>query len=865
MKPNRDKRPDGEWKEFQTRRATQAELKDMFADGAPLGVVTGAVSGNLVMAEVEGRAAGLVLGIRDLAHDSGLGELWDKVDQGWKEISPSGGTHWFFRQQSPPSGNRKLARRPSTPEELEAWKGRETRTAEDIPDPAKRQLRLQKIAATTVNDVVQVLAETRGEGGFVVVSPTPGHFHETGNAWRMARGCAPEQVPTLTDDEAEAFLGLLSTIDVPVPGKQVHNEPVPVRRPDRAGVFGGMSPGDDYERTPWEDILIPHGWKLNFQDSSGAKYWIRPGKNFGISASTGRDPERDRLYVFTTSTTFDAEVPYTKFGAYAHLNHDNDYKAAASQLRKEGFGRDPEIAATTPPRLAAAPEAESPTRQDKEVPAVFPGPVVAGSSSNLATVTELHPKQPVSLSRSEAGNAMRFVNAYETIVRFHPESNAWFVWENTRWIKQGAGGGKAAWLVQEMVSNLPTHSEEDKKWKAKSSTAHMVRAVLALASANPRIIAEAFDIHAWELNTPGGIVNLRTGEIMAPDSSRMHRKSTAVTPDYQADKSAWLAFLDATFPGQPQMIEFLQRAAGMTLVGEVREHVILFGHGKGRNGKGVTFETMANLLGDYAQTTAPDFLIQKPFSDHPEEIARLSGIRMLLSSEVNKKAKFDEARANLLSGGDKLTGRFMAKSTFDFHPSHQLWMSGNHFPKVEGGGAEGFWERIRVIPFMHMIPREERDPGLKLKLQRDHGPAILAWMVEGAVKYAQHGLEAAEPASVRAASQAYRESTDTLAMFVQEECLYVPQEDRETVMADMYGNIPRVPVSQFFNRYSQWCKDNGDRPLGKREMAADLKERFGIQSSNANRTATGQRQYEWIGLLDRNVTLGLLDEEPEPK
>ncbi|WP_227469342.1 hypothetical protein, partial [Actinomyces sp. HMSC065F12] len=47
---------------------------------------------------------------------------------------------------------------------------------------------------------------------------------------------------------------------------------------------------------------------------------------------------RNRLYVFTTSTSFQPETPYTKFAAYALLNHGGDYQAAARQLAHDGYG-----------------------------------------------------------------------------------------------------------------------------------------------------------------------------------------------------------------------------------------------------------------------------------------------------------------------------------------------------------------------------------------------------------------------------------------------------------------------------------------------------------------------------------------------
>lgn len=101
-----------------------------------------------------------------------------------------------------------------------------------------------------------------------------------------------------------------------------------------------LTPGDDYEKhATWAQILEPAGWIHVRQDANGAHQWRRPGKDGpGISATTGHATDRDRLFVFSTSTEFPHEQPITKFHAYALLHHGEDHSAAARQLRRDGYG-----------------------------------------------------------------------------------------------------------------------------------------------------------------------------------------------------------------------------------------------------------------------------------------------------------------------------------------------------------------------------------------------------------------------------------------------------------------------------------------------------------------------------------------------
>lgn len=96
-------------------------------------------------------------------------------------------------------------------------------------------------------------------------------------------------------------------------------------------------PGDTYNRTiDWPALLEPAGWSRVYE-RNGTTYWRRPGKDQGVSATTNA-LGTDRLKVFTTSTTFDDQTTYDRFGAYAVLHHHGDLAAAASTLRGDGYG-----------------------------------------------------------------------------------------------------------------------------------------------------------------------------------------------------------------------------------------------------------------------------------------------------------------------------------------------------------------------------------------------------------------------------------------------------------------------------------------------------------------------------------------------
>ena len=292
------KAPIGSWKKYQSERANREELIQWFGSGhIGIGIITGHISGNLEMLELEGRAvsSGLLEEAKEIAFNSGLSDIWDLITNGYVEASPSGGVHFLYRVSDEPiSGNQKLARRPGE------------------------------------GDSVEVLAETRGEGGFVVTAPSSGSTHPSGSPWILLKG-SPATIADLTMEQRNAIHAVFRSLDS-MPVKE--SIELALKNPKSSD---NLKPGDDYNnKANWKDILEPKGWKIVFT-ANGVTYWRRPGKDIGISATTGRN-DGDNLYVFTTSSSFEAEKPYSKFAAYTHLEFDGDYSRAASALRSQGFG-----------------------------------------------------------------------------------------------------------------------------------------------------------------------------------------------------------------------------------------------------------------------------------------------------------------------------------------------------------------------------------------------------------------------------------------------------------------------------------------------------------------------------------------------
>jgi hypothetical protein len=317
------KAPIGTWKRFQQRLPTPADLASWYgADGPPIrtgmGIVCGPISGNLECLEFD--AQGEAYGpFKAAAEALGLGDLVEKIEAGYLERSASGGLHLLYRCGEV-AGNTELARRYKTPDEFTDADRKAIEAAEDRGREHKP---------------IKVLVETRGTGGYIVTAPTNGRVHPTGGAYERLRG-GFATIATITPEERDALLDLARTFDRTTPADAPDPVEAKARKECAAGWSDTISPVDDFNaRATWPEVL-PHGWTEAFRQGE-TQYWRRPDKDRGHSATINRNGS-DRLYVFSSSTPFEIHRPYSKFAAYALLDHGGDFKAAVAALSREGYG-----------------------------------------------------------------------------------------------------------------------------------------------------------------------------------------------------------------------------------------------------------------------------------------------------------------------------------------------------------------------------------------------------------------------------------------------------------------------------------------------------------------------------------------------
>jgi len=180
----------------------------------------------------------------------------------------------------------------------------------------------------------------------------------------------------------------------------------------------------------------------------------------------------------------------------------------------------------------------------------------------------------------------------------------------------------------------------------------------------------------------------------------------------------WDKFLDRVTNHNKDLQAFLQRWCGYCCSGFTSEHVFVFVYGTGANGKGTFINTIADVLGDYATTAHVGTFLASRNEHHPTDVAKLRGARLVIAQETEKGRRWDETKIKTLTGGDKVTARFMRQDFFDFEPKFKLLISGNHKPRLSNVD-EAIRRRLLIIPFTVQIPLAERDPNCAINCARN--------------------------------------------------------------------------------------------------------------------------------------------------
>lgn len=806
------KAPQGSaWKPYQVERPSDKQLWAWFGRGRHgIGLITGRVSGGVAAEDGEVLGGTECFEFDDrgaydrflrAAADAGLADLVERIDTGYSEESPSGGIHWLYRCARI-GGNTKLAERPTA-------------------EPGRRD----------------VLIETRGEGGFVILAPSHGPVHPSGRPYRLLRG-GFATIPVVTPEEREDLWSLARSFDE-MPPEAVSAEKT-ARGKGRAQ--GGIRPGEDFEaRADWADVLAD--WTPLY-DRGEETYWRRPGKAEGHSATTNYRGS-GLLKVFTTSTGFQTGPTYSKFGAYALLNHGGDHSAAARALADLGYGSRPSPngkpeTPPTPPAVEAPPE-----------PAGDPSPNEA------------------------ADDPHRLARLYRDGHCRHPDGLTLRYWRDEWWRWDGSAyrtsGDKEirAELCDAIKAEFDRINVQALRCLEPGQNPPTVKKVTAQLVGNATLALVGYTLLKGGIEQPtwiGGEGPFPPSETLAARNALVHLPSfvegrpclEAPTPrffaptalGYDFDPEApepvnWLTFLGSrpVEPGGPvqlqlwpedrQSIDSLQEWFGLNLVADTRYQKILALIGPRRSGKGTIARVLRALIGPDNVAGPTLSGLAGPFGLQP-----LLGKPTAIIDDARLSGRTDKAiiteRLLSISGEGALSVDRKHRETVTVKLPTRFMIISNELPRLtdSSGALAG---RLILLQFTRSFYGRE-DHGLEGKILPEL-PGILLWAIEGWKRLRDRGFFV-QPDSGKDLVTDMEDIASPVGAFLRDRC---------TLGAGL-----QIQVSDLYAAWKAWCEEKGRQNVGtEQDFGRDLRAVLPHLKTLNRRVGEGRKRfYEGLDLAE---------------
>ncbi|MDR3587511.1 MAG: phage/plasmid primase, P4 family [Desulfosporosinus sp.] len=545
-------------------------------------------------------------------------------------------------------------------------------------------------------------------------------------------------------------------------------------------------------------------------------------------------PEWLLLLMTETNTKGNGEVPQNNTGKSINEGARNStLTSLAGTMRRRGMSYEAIFAA-----LLEENKKYLPPLDEKEVR------MVAMSVSRYPAKSDLRSQVRKSFPYTELGNAEKLIYHHGADLRYCHPWGKWLFWDDRRWSTDTTGeiNRRAFATVRQMLAEAADIGDETErkalvKWEQKSESGKVRREMIETSKSinGIPVLPDDLDKHLWALNVNNGEIDLKTGKLLEHKRENLITKLAPVTYDPNAKCPTWESFLRRIMNGNTSLIGFLQRAIGYSLTGDTGEQCLFILYGAGANGKSVFLDTVSALFGeDYAQNTPASTLMVRRNEGIPNDIAALKGARLITAIEAEEGQRLAESLVKSMTGGDKMTARFMRGEFFSFIPEFKLFLATNHKPQIKGTD-HAIWRRINLIPFEVTIPTEERDRNLPLKLRKELS-GILNWTLEGCLQWQKEGLGI--PDEVKVATNFYRDEMDVIGDFLADRCLITP--------------AARVENKDLRMAYERWCDVNGERAITQKAFSTRLIDR-GFVSSRSG--ANGRRAWPGIGLVNEDLTL----------
>ncbi|MFG2334886.1 phage/plasmid primase, P4 family [Streptomyces sp. NPDC048604] len=325
----------------------------------------------------------------------------------------------------------------------------------------------------------------------------------------------------------------------------------------------------------------------------------------------------------------------------------------------------------------------------------------------------------------------------------------WMRWDGKRWERsnqQTVTETVRLYMVDAVSKKLRA---PDTDWRKRQELMGLLSkgrlvALVELAKGILQVRDDMFDAHPDLLNTPSGVVDLKSGELHPHDRWLYLTHITAAAYRKGATHPDWDKALTAL---PSEVADWMQVRTGQSVTGHMTpDDVLLVLKGSGENAKSTFLETIRRCIGGGYGTLMSDRVLLADPGSHPTELMDLRGARLAVAEELPEDRRLNVKRLKDVVGTPTMKARYMKQDTVEWSSTHSILISTNYLPVVSETD-HGTWRRLVLVtfPYKFLKPGQQPsgphervgDPGLRQRLMdgKEQGEAVLAWLVEGARRW----------------------------------------------------------------------------------------------------------------------------------
>ncbi len=265
----------------------------------------------------------------------------------------------------------------------------------------------------------------------------------------------------------------------------------------------------------------------------------------------------------------------------------------------------------------------------------------------------------------------------------------------------------------------------------------------------------------------------------------------------------WINFVNDVLPDKDTQ-RTLQQALGYLFIQGLKLEKMIFLFGTGSNGKSVIYEVLNGLIGDDLITHHPLEILTNPKSYHRADLAN----KLINYGPDIKLDRIDPAELKVFASGEKTQVRQIYQAPFIMSRYAKFIFNINTIDNANVESTIGFFRRMIFIPFDTTIPPEKQDKFLPDRILMNKA-GVLNWILEGAKQVLQNQ-------EIFMSQKCY----DFLDNFKKESNLAIRFTEDERLVS---SNNDNIDFQIMYNKFVDFCKRQGERPLTQRIFNKELK------------------------------------------